>query len=82
MSRLETLLAWWPAVLRYGGFGLLAASFVLYVATVLVTGTGVVVPSPFLLTFGSMMAIGEGGKAIKDLASMPSSPPIPGQKET
>lgn len=79
MSRLETLLAWWPAVLRYGGFGLLAVSFLLYAGTALVMGVtnAIIVPSPFLLTFGSMMAIGEGGRAIKELASS-STPRVPG----
>lgn len=80
MTRLEVALAWWPAVLRYGGFGLMGMSFLLYVVTFLALPPPLLVPTPFLLTFGSMMAIGEGGRAIKDFANSPT-PKIPGRAD-
>jgi hypothetical protein len=77
MTRLERALAWWPAVLRYGGFACMLGSFFLYVVTATVAPPPVEVPTQYLLSFGAMMAIGEGGKAIQNLAKMPAAPPLP-----
>lgn len=82
MTRLETALAWWPAFLRYGGLTLMVASFLLFVITAAQEGVdkAIVVPTPFLLTIGAMMAVGEGGKAIKDFANSPA-PRVPQREQ-
>jgi hypothetical protein len=68
----ETLAAWFPIVLRYGGF----AIFLFFVAFWVFTNR---IEPTLLAGAGTMMGIGEGAAAIRDLAN--TKPPRQQQEE-
>jgi hypothetical protein len=70
----DSLQAWFPVLLRYGGF----AIFLFFVCFWVFTGR---VEPTLLAGAGTMMGLGEGAAAIRDFANTrpPVTPPPPQQ---
>lgn len=73
MNRRDALAEWFPVVLKYTGLIMMVLGAVFWAATYLLTGEGVVEPS-LLAAFGSMIGIGEGAAAMRDLAASRPQP--------
>lgn len=65
MTQRDSLLAWFPVVLKYTGLGMTILMALFWAATFLITGSGAVEPA-LLALFGSMVGIGEAADAIRD----------------
>ncbi len=76
MSRRDSLLAWFPVVLKYTGIGMTILITLFWGLTYLISGQGVIEPA-LLAAFGSMYAVGEGSDAIRELKG-----PGPGASST
>lgn len=73
MTRRDALAEWFPVVLKYTGLLMMVMSAGFWAGTYIITGIGVVEPS-LLAAFGSMIGIGEGAAAMRDLAASRPSP--------